>query len=255
MTALTLYPAIDLLGGRCVRLRQGDYDQVSVYDEDPVAVARHWRDAGAGWLHVVDLDGARTGRPVHLTMLADIVRATSLPVQFGGGVRTMEDVESALAVGAARVILGTAAAREPAFAAHAIATWGNAIAVSVDSRGGKAAVAGWRETTEESALGLAVRMVGAGVGTLIFTNVERDGTLAGVDAAPLVAVRAAVGPRARLIAAGGVTTLDDLRALARAGVGGAVLGNALYTGTLDFAAALAAARDLEVQGWEDSEPC
>ncbi|HEV2239198.1 MAG TPA: 1-(5-phosphoribosyl)-5-[(5-phosphoribosylamino)methylideneamino]imidazole-4-carboxamide isomerase [Ktedonobacterales bacterium] len=256
MTALTLYPAIDLLGGRCVRLRQGDYDQVSVYDEDPVAVARRWADAGAAWLHVVDLEGARSGRPAHLPTLGAICRATSLAVQYGGGLRTMDDIKAALAAGASRVILGTAAAREPEFVAGCLEMWDPAnIAVSVDARGGRAAVAGWRETTAEPALDLARRMSDAGVATLILTNVERDGTLAGVDAAPLAAVRAAVAPEVALIAAGGITTLEDLRRLAAVGIGGAVLGSALYTGALDFATALAAARELRVASGEGGAPC
>lgn len=255
MTTLTLYPAIDLLGGRCVRLRQGDYDQVSVYDEDPVAVARRWRAAGAAWLHVVDLDGARAGRPAHLEALDAIVRATGLAVQYGGGLRARADVHAALAAGAARVILGTAAARDARLLMACLEQWREAIAVSVDARGGRAAVAGWRETTGESALDLARRMGAAGVATLILTNVERDGTLAGVEPAPLIAARAAVAPATTLIAAGGVTTLADLRHLAAAGIGGAVLGNALYTGALDFAAALAVARELPVQGEEREPSC
>jgi phosphoribosylformimino-5-aminoimidazole carboxamide ribotide isomerase len=255
MTALALFPAIDLLGGRCVRLRQGDYDRVSVYEEDPVAVARRWAADGAEWLHVVDLEGARTGHPAHLAALGAICRATGLTVQYGGGLRTMADIKSALAAGAARVILGTAAAREPEFLAECLATWDDAIAVSVDARAGKAAVAGWRETTDEAALDLARRMGDAGVRTLILTNVERDGTLAGVEVAPLAAVRAAVAPDVALIAAGGITTLEDLRQLAAVGVGGAVLGNALYTGALDLAAALAAARGLRIYGGKGGAAC
>jgi phosphoribosylformimino-5-aminoimidazole carboxamide ribotide isomerase len=255
MMALTLFPAIDLLGGRCVRLRQGDYDRVSVYDGDPVAVARRWAEAGATWLHVVDLEGARTGRTAHLSTLGAICRATGLAVQYGGGLRAMMDIKAALVAGASRVLLGTAAARDSEFLARCVDTWADAIAVSVDARAGKAAVAGWRETTDEAALDLARRMSDAGVSTLILTNVERDGTLAGVEAAPLAAVRAAVAPDVALIAAGGITSVEDLRQLAAVGVGGAVLGNALYTGALDIATALAAARALEVRGWEGDAPC
>ena len=240
MAALTLYPAIDLLGGKCVRLRQGDYSQVTVFDDDPVHMARHWQESGARWLHVVDLDGALAGEPKHLHILRAIVRETGLPVQTGGGLRTDDAVQAALDAGVARVLLGTAALRDKPFVLRALERWGERIAVSVDSRGGKVTVAGWLELATESATTFALAMMQAGVKTLVHTNVERDGTLAGTDASTLAELRAAL-PDVHLIAAGGIASLDDVRALIATGVDGAVLGRALYEGTLDLAEATALA--------------
>jgi phosphoribosylformimino-5-aminoimidazole carboxamide ribotide isomerase len=237
MATLTLYPAIDLLGGRCVRLRQGDYAQAQVFDDDPLAVARRWKEAGAEWLHVVDLDGALAGEPKHLGVVRAIVEATELPVQVGGGLRTEGTVAAAFAAGAERVILGTAAAREPELLAACLARWSERIAVSVDSRGGQLTVAGWLEVFPEVALTFAKRMARMGVRTLVVTNVERDGMLAGSDTATLAGLRAAL-PETRLIAAGGLASLDDVRWLASAGMDGAVLGRALYEGALDLVEAL-----------------
>ncbi len=242
MAALTLYPAIDVLDGHCVRLRQGDYAQAQVFDDDPVVAARRWQEAGAEWLHVVDLNGALAGQPKHLAIVRAIAEATGLPMQVGGGLRAEADVAAAFEAGAARVILGTAAAREPDVLAACLARWGDRIAVSVDSRGGKVTVAGWLEMISETALDFARRATEAGVRTLIMTNVERDGTLAGTDTAGLTHLRATL-PEAALIAAGGIATLDDIRWLARAGMAGAVLGRALYTGALDLAEALRVARE------------
>lgn len=242
MSHMILYPAIDLLGGRCVRLRQGDYAQVSVFGEDPVAVARRWQAAGATWLHVVDLDGARQGQPTQLKSIAAIAAATGLPLQVGGGLRSEEDVAAAFAAGAARVILGTAAARAETVLHACLARWGERVAVSVDARGDAVTVAGWLESTTDTAADFASRMAHAGVRTLIMTDVRRDGTLAGSDSSGLLTLRAALPavalPAVALIAAGGIATLDDIRRLARAGLDGAVLGRALYEGMLDLGAAL-----------------
>ena len=237
MTRLTLYPAVDLLGGRCVRLRQGDYAQSQVFDDDPVAVAQRWKQAGAEWLHVIDLDGARAGEPKHLEVVRAIVEATKLLVQLGGGMRTEDTVAAAFDMGVARVILGTAAVREPELLARCVARWGERVAVSVDARGGQLAVAGWLEVTSESTLTFARRMAQVGVRTLVVTNVERDGMLAGSDTATLAELRAAL-PETYLIAAGGLASLDDVRWLASAELDGAVLGRALYEGALDLAQAL-----------------
>jgi phosphoribosylformimino-5-aminoimidazole carboxamide ribotide isomerase len=239
---ITLYPAIDLLGGRCVRLRQGNYAQADVFDDDPLAVARRWQAAGAQWLHIVDLDGARAGRPVHLEVVAHIAEVTGLPVQLGGGLRTERDVAAALDAGVARVILGTVAARDRALLARCLVRWGERIAVGVDAREGRVAISGWLETTDESALDLARRMVEIGVRTLVVTNIERDGTLAGSDTTRLHGLRVEL-PGVRLIAAGGIATLAEVRTLARLGLDGAVLGRALYAGALDLAEALRVARE------------
>jgi phosphoribosylformimino-5-aminoimidazole carboxamide ribotide isomerase len=213
-----------------------------MFGDDPIAIAERWAAAGAEWLHVVDLDGARAGHPVHLKVVARISAATGLPLQLGGGLRTERDIAAALEVGAARVILGTVAARDPDLLARCLARWDERIAVGVDARDGRVAVAGWRETTGESALELARRMDEMGVRTLVVTSIERDGTLAGSDTAGLQVLRAAL-PTARLIAAGGLATLADVRALARLGLDGAVLGRALYAGTLDLKEALQVAHE------------
>lgn len=235
--AMTLYPAIDLLDGHCVRLRQGDFTQARVFDGDPVDVARRWQEAGATWLHVVDLDGAVAGHPKHLEVLRAIAQATGLPIQTGGGLRTLDDIGAAFDAGAARVLLGTAAARDPNVLATALERWAERVAVSIDSRGGLVTVAGWLEMLSESAADFARRMAGSEVRTLVLTNVERDGTLAGADTSVLAMLRAEL-PNTALIAAGGIATVDDLRALARVGLDGVVLGRSLYEGTIDLAEAL-----------------
>lgn len=234
---MRIYPAIDLLGGKCVRLRQGDYDAVTVFDEDPVAMARRWQTAGAQALHVVDLDGARAGSPAQLEIASAIAHETGLPVQLGGGLRTVEDVERAFAAGMERVILGTAAVRDAATLATCLARWDERIVVSLDARGDAVTVAGWLESADESLTDAAVRMVHAGVWTLIVTDVERDGTLAGSPSPRLLRLRAQL-PQVALVAAGGIANIEDVRRLARAEIDGAILGRALYAGTIDLAEAL-----------------
>ncbi|HLI51397.1 MAG TPA: 1-(5-phosphoribosyl)-5-[(5-phosphoribosylamino)methylideneamino]imidazole-4-carboxamide isomerase [Thermomicrobiaceae bacterium] len=247
MTTLTLYPAIDLLAGRCVRLRQGDYRQVTVFGDDPVAAALNWQRQGAEWLHIIDLDGARAGRPAHLEMVTRIIQATGLPVQLGGGLRDEAAVASAFDAGAARVILGTAAARDPDLVTRSLARWDERIAIAVDIRDGRLAVAGWRDMLPESPFAFAERMIRLGVTTLVVTNVERDGTLMGSDTSSLERLRAAL-PETHLIAAGGLASLNDIQRLARARIDGAVLGRALYEGAFDLSKALLAARTTVGQG-------
>lgn len=237
MAGLTLYPAIDVLGGRCVRPRQGDSAPAEAFDDDPVAVARRWREAGAAWLHVMDLDGALAGEPQHLEIVRAIANATELPLQVGGGLCSEDAVAAAFEAGAQRVILGMEAARAPELLAGCLARWNERIAVSVDSRGGQLTVAGWLEVLSESALAFAKRLARMGVRTLVLTNVARDSGNAGSDATALEGLRTAL-TETRLIAAGGFSSLDDLRWLAGAGMDGAVLGQSLYDGTLDLAEAL-----------------
>ncbi len=235
---MLLIPAIDLRGGRCVRLTQGRYDMETVYADDPAAVAAAWVRQGAERIHVVDLDGAREGRPVNLGALAAIAAAVPAPVQVGGGLRTLADIAAAFAAGARWAILGTRALGDPAFLVEALARHPDRILVSLDVRGDRVAVGGW---LEESGLGVeeaARRLAAAGVREVIVTDVLRDGTLSGCNA-ELVTRVARLG--LRVIAAGGVSTLDDVRrlkALEPAGVVGAVVGKALYAGTLDLAQAL-----------------
>lgn len=237
MSKLTLFPAIDVLGGRCVWLGEGETAQAHDFDDDPVVAARRWRDAGAEWLHIVDLDGALAGEPKHLDIVRAIAEATGLSLQVGGGLSTEAAVSATFAAGAERVILATDAAREPALLAGCLARWSERIAVSLDARGGQITVAGWLEVLSESTLVFAKRMAQVGVRTLLVTNVERGGTLAGGDKTGLADLRVAL-PETRLIAAGDIASLEDIRWLASAGMDGIVLGRALYDGTLDFAAAL-----------------
>lgn len=231
MSDCILYPAIDLLGGRCVRLVRGDYDQVSVFDNDPARIARRWRDEGAAWLHVVDLDGAREGQPRHLDTLQAIASATGLPIQYSGGLRTLASIERALDAGAARVTLGTAAVLNRPLLQEALERWGERLAVSVDARGGRITIAGWLQSAIATATAFAGEMAALGAKTLIGTNVDRDGTLSGADDALLSELRAAL-PGTRLIGGGGVASLDDVRRLAALGMDGVLLGRALYEGRL-----------------------
>lgn len=241
---LTLYPTIDLLGGKCMRLRAGSEPYAPTFDADPVEAARRWRDAGASWVHVVDLDGALTGAPQHLPLVEAIARVTELRIQVGGSMRSEQDVASAFDAGAARVILSTAVAREGALLDRCIARWSDSLAVSVDTRGGNLTVAGWLEMPSEPALTFAQRLVNAGIRTLLISNVERDGTLAGTDIAGLIALRADI-PNTTLIASGNLSSLDEIRQLARGALDGAVLGRALYDGTLDLREALRAADETQ----------
>ena len=246
MARMILYPAIDLLDGRCVSPREtadtsepvSDASDVSgVFDGEPLAVARRWRDAGAGWLHIVDLDGVLGGEPHHLDLIGEIVRETGLSVQCGGGLRSEATVEAAFATGVERVVLGTTALRNPELLAVCLNRWGRRIAVSVDSRGGKVLLAGWLDKASDSALDFATRMAEAGVHTIVLSNVAQDGTIAGLDLTSLTAARAAL-PATEIIAAGNIASLDDIRALAGAGLDGAILGRALYAGGLELAEAL-----------------
>jgi phosphoribosylformimino-5-aminoimidazole carboxamide ribotide isomerase len=237
-----LYPAIDILGGNAVRLVRGDFEASKVYDEDPLAAARAWVAAGARQLHVVDLDGARAGHPLNLEQVRRIAGELEVPVQLGGGLRTLQDVDAALAAGAGRVILGTAAFRDPDLLERALAAHGaERVLVSVDVRGGRVATAGWTET---SATG-AVEAIGAlrerGVRELVFTNVDRDGMLQGPDIEQVSEVARAAGD-ARVLYSGGIGELADLEALAglaAESLAGVIVGKALYERRFTVAQALA----------------
>ena len=228
---MILIPAIDIRHGRAVRLRQGDFDHETVYAEDPLEAARAWVDAGARRLHVVDLDGARDGVPAGLAHLERIAGELSVPVQYGGGLRAPEAVASALAAGADRAVVGTAALRGDDFLETVLERFGDRVAVAVDARGGEAAVAGWTEGTGERSEAVAARLAAAGVTRLVYTDVDRDGMLDGPDLEGLARVASAAGGEVRLTYSGGVGTLDDLRALGALGLetlDGAIAGKALY---------------------------
>jgi phosphoribosylformimino-5-aminoimidazole carboxamide ribotide isomerase len=241
MTPLELIPAIDLLGGCAVRLTQGRYDAATVYDADPAAVAARFAAAGLARLHVVDLDGAKLGRPGNTAAVQAILAAAKgVPVELGGGIRTLAAVEEWLALGVGRVVLGTAALRDPALVKDAARRFPGRIAVGIDARGGRVAVSGWLETSETDALELARRFEDAGVAALIHTDIARDGTGEGPNLDASEAVARAV--RVPVIASGGVGSLAHVRAACGRGLAGLIVGRALYTGAVDLGRALEAAR-------------
>ena len=236
---MELYPAIDIRGGRCVRLLQGDYDQETVYGDDPVAVAKGYEAAGAPWVHVVDLDAARRGRPENREVVAAVAAAVGVPVQSGGGVRNEAAAEALLSAGVRRVVIGTAALQDPPLVRRLVASWPGRIAVGVDGRSGEAAVHGWTEGSGVPVLDAVARFEDAGVAAVIVTDIGRDGTLAGPDLDGLAAVldRTSID----VIASGGVGSLDDLRSLAGLGrLAGVIVGKALYEGVFTVEEAIAA---------------
>ncbi len=233
---MIILPAIDIKDGRCVRLYQGDYAQVTTYDTDPVQVALRWQAAGASWLHLVDLDGAAQGYPVNADLIGRIKRATTLHIEVGGGMRSLDHVQQILALGIDRVILGTIAITDRALLQETLARHGAAIMVGLDARNGQVAISGWRETSAVKAVDLAKELSALGVQRFIYTDIARDGALTGPNFAALAEMRAAVS--SALIASGGVSSLADLHALAKSGVEGAIVGKAIYTGDVDLAIAI-----------------
>jgi len=240
LAAFELIPAIDLLGGRCVRLSQGRYDQVTVYDDDPAKVAADFAIHPLRRLHVVDLDGARAGKPCNREAVGAILREMrGVPVELGGGIRTLEGVETWLGLGVDRVILGTAALRSPELVREASARFPGRIGVGIDTRDGRVAVEGWLETSEAGAAEVAKRFEDAGVAAIIHTDISRDGMQSGPNFEATLALAAAVG--IPVIVSGGVGSEEDVRAAVRhaaRGIAGLIVGRALYTGAVDLARAL-----------------
>ena len=238
---LTLYPAIDLKGGQVVRLKRGDMAQATVYSADPGAQARRFAAIGFPWIHVVDLDGAFAGKPANAAAVESILSATpGLPLQVGGGIRTMQTVEAWLDRGVKRVILGSAALKDPDFALAACREYPGRVAIGIDARGGLVATEGWAEVSTILATDLAKRFEDAGAAAIIYTDIERDGMLGGVNLEATMALARSV--RVPVIASGGVASLNDLAALAGVvseGIEGVIIGRALYDGRIDPAAALA----------------
>jgi phosphoribosylformimino-5-aminoimidazole carboxamide ribotide isomerase len=236
-----LYPAIDLRGGRCVRLVEGDFEAETVYGADPVAVAVSFAATGARWIHVVDLDAARTGEPVNRPLVAQIAAAVGgagVQVQAGGGVRRLEDAGELLSVGVARVVVGTAAVGRPELVAEIASQWPGRLAVGLDHRGGEVRVQGWTAGGGRQVVDLVPEALAAGAAAVIVTDIARDGRMVGPDLSGLASLVALTG--APIIASGGVRDVADIRALARIGVAGVIAGKALYEGRLDLADALAA---------------
>lgn len=231
---ITIIPAIDLKGGKCVRLRQGLANEETVYSDSPVEMAKHWVRAGGEFLHVVDLDGAFMGHPVHTEVLREICSAIKIPVEIGGGIRTDEDIEKLLATGVCRVILGTRACEHPEELARLVQKFGGGkIAVGIDARAGMVQTKGWVETTGVVAVDLAKKVDAAGVGTIIYTDTARDGMLDGVNAFEMGKICSAVS--CNVVASGGVSAVEDIQRLAAlncANLTGAIVGKALYEKTL-----------------------
>lgn len=242
---MILYPAIDILDGRAVRLMKGEYDQETRYFDDPVDAARAWADGGAEWIHVVDLDGARSGRPVNLGQVERVADAVGCPIEVGGGIRDLESAERILAAGAARVVVGTAALRDPEFLDALIAGHGPArTVVSIDARGGQVSLAGWTESSGTDVADAAAELTRRGVERFLFTPIEVDGTMEGPNLPELKRVAAATG--ASVIASGGVGELEHLRQLAAAAppnVEGVIVGRALYEGRFTVEDGIAALRE------------
>lgn len=235
---MLIIPAIDLKEGRCVRLFQGDMDRETVYFENPLEAARHWVDEGATFLHIVDLNGAVEGRPVHTKEIAAICQLPSLSVELGGGLRSIDAVEAALKLGVARVVIGTAAYDNPEFLRALCKKFPGKIVVGIDARQGKVAVKGWKETTSMDAVELAKRCEQDGAWRIIYTDISRDGTRQGVSLEETLKIARSV--KIPIIASGGVATLDDIRQLIpleKEGVEGVIVGRALYAKTLSFAEA------------------
>jgi phosphoribosylformimino-5-aminoimidazole carboxamide ribotide isomerase len=238
---MILYPAIDLKDGACVRLLRGEMDRATVFGHDPSAQAAAFAEAGAEWLHLVDLNGAFAGRPVNAEAVRAILRAVTIPCQLGGGIRDRATVEMWLEAGIARVILGTVAVERPDLVREAARAHPGRIAVGIDARAGRVATRGWAEATEVEATALARRFEDAGVAAIIYTDIDRDGAMQGPNVAATAALARAV--TIPVIASGGVSRLADLIALRDTGViAGAISGRALYEGALDLSAALAALR-------------
>jgi len=235
---MLIFPAIDLQGGRCVRLTQGDFARAQAFSDDPAAVARRWQSEGARWLHVVDLDGARAGAPQNLEAIQRIRQAISIPMQVGGGLRSLASVTALFDLGIQRAILGTAALKDRGFLRACLARWGERIAVGLDARGGLVATDGWLETSTTSALTLARELAAEGVARFIYTDIARDGTLSGPNLKSLAQLQRAIDRP--IIASGGVASLADVRALADSHVEGAIVGRALYTGEVKLPDAIAA---------------
>lgn len=237
---MILFPAIDLYEGQAVRLYQGDYRQMTVYSPDPAALAQKFAETGATHIHLVDLEGARDGTTPNLQLIRRIAAETGLFVEAGGGIRNMDIARAYLENGVSRVILGTAAVTDPDFLQNALDTWGERVAVGADLRDGQVAIRGWQQTSDEGAEAFFDRMQGLGVSTMICTDISRDGAMRGANLELYRKLARRQG--LQIVASGGVSSLDDIKALRQMNLYGAILGKAYYTGAVDLAEALEAAK-------------
>lgn len=239
MSSFIVYPAIDIRDGKCVRLQQGDYNQETIYNDSPLTVSKSWEEQGGQFIHLVDLDGAKAGHPVNDAIIGAIAKNAGVPVQVGGGLRTLADVEKLLGLGVSRVIIGTAAINDHTFTEAVLAKYGDKVAIGIDARNGYVATHGWLNTSEVRAEDLAKELAAKGAETFIYTDISRDGMMQGPNIEGIVSMAATSGKT--VIASGGVTSLDDLMRLSAhsgSGVGGAIVGKALYTGNINLAEAL-----------------
>ena len=236
---MIVFPAIDIKDGSCVRLFKGDFGTVEKVAEDPLQTARSFEAKGASWIHMVDLDGAKDAVPINTEIFLDVARNTSLQVEVGGGIRSMDTVEAYLSGGIRRVILGSAAVKDPALVREAVREYGDRIAVGIDAKNGMAVVEGWLDASGAHYLELARAMENIGVKTLIYTDISKDGTLSGPNLQELATINKAVS--CQIVASGGVTDLNDIRALKKLGLYGVICGKSLYKGTLGLSEAIRAA--------------
>lgn len=237
---MVIYPAIDIKDGKCVRLVQGQFNDETVYSDHPVEMARKFEQLGAEYLHVVDLDGARLGEPQNIAIISEIAVKLGIPIQLGGGIRTIEMMEIILCKGIERVILGTSAVKDQEMVKKAVRSFGKNLAVAIDARDGLVAIEGWAKTSSFTAVGFAKKMENLGASTIIYTDISRDGMLNGPNLKAMEEM--AKNVKIDIIASGGVTSLKDIINLKELGISGAIVGKALYTGDIKLQEAIAAAK-------------
>ena len=233
---MRIYPAIDIKDGKCVRLLQGRFSDVTVYGDDPAAMAKKWESLGGEYIHVVDLDGALKGHGVNAEIIKKICSSVSVPVQTGGGIRTIEDIKAKLDCGISRVIIGTKAVSSPEFIKKAVSEYGDKIVVGIDAKDGYVAVEGWEKCSEFKAVEFAEKMTALGVKTIVYTDISTDGTLKGPNVAAMEEMAKSVN--ADIIASGGIGSLEHIKSLVPTGVEGVIVGRALYTGNVDLSEAV-----------------
>jgi len=237
---MVIYPAIDVKDGRCVRLVQGRFNDVTVYSDNPVEMALKWERLGAEYLHVIDHDGARTGRPQNIAVISEMAVKLGIPLQLGGGIRSIEMIEIILCKGIERVILGTSAVKDPDLVKKALKAFEKNVVIAIDARDGIVAIEGWAKTSEFTAVGFAKKMEELGAETIIYTDISRDGMLSGPNLKAMEEMVKAVN--IEVIASGGVSSIEDIKNLKDVGVAGVIVGKALYTGAVDLKEALEVAR-------------
>ena len=229
---MIIFPAIDVLDGNCVRLIQGDYNKEVVYSDSPVEMAKEWEAKGADFIHIVDLNGAKSGESVNKAVIQEMAKAVNIPVQVGGGIRSIETIDSYIKQGIDRVIIGTAAINDKAFLREAVAKFADHLVVSVDARNGYVATEGWTDTSDVKALNLVIELEALGVKTIVYTDIAKDGMLQGPNLEEQAAINHATS--IDVIASGGITTIDDVNKLDELNIYGAIIGKSLYDGKLDF---------------------